>query len=192
MPTGELESTMSRSNHSKDYEDPRFLMIMCSLLKDLVSENDERMRQQLIRPIASISDAINEVDMRIYNYMQKFFWYGDCSLSCFLLGYIYLQNFNQQTPITSVTVHLIFAKSGVCAIKFLEDIYVCISILSNLKKYLSIMFDASVTNGDVLLQTSWQCLLCPHEWCHTDRDESNGVGVLVRFRHPSPCHHCHL
>ncbi|KAK8688481.1 hypothetical protein V6N13_087245 [Hibiscus sabdariffa] len=106
---------------------PRILTLVCSFLEKSVKEN------------VMLSDAANCKDkvavtvvhglrvptISIRQYIDRMFKYAQCSPSCFLVAYIYLDRFGQQTDLhlTSFNVHRLLLTSVMVAAKFMDDLY---------------------------------------------------------------------
>ncbi|CAN6486821.1 unnamed protein product [Victoria cruziana] len=74
----------------------------------------------------SIFHGLTKPTISIRSYLERIFRYANCSPSCFVVAYIYLDRFagrQPETPITSYNVHRLLITSVMVAAKFLDDLY---------------------------------------------------------------------
>lgn len=118
-------------------ESPRVLSVLSSLLQKMVDENDSYVTGY--DEDASAQCALVEGAHRltvfhgqrapaisVEQYVERIFKYANCSPSCFVVAYAYLDRFIHQQPgipITSLNVHRLLITSVMVAAKFLDDSY---------------------------------------------------------------------
>ncbi|KAF3787647.1 Cyclin-U4-1 [Nymphaea thermarum] len=74
----------------------------------------------------SVFHGLTRPTISIRSYLERIFRYANCSPSCFVVAYIYLDRFASKqpaTPITSYNVHRLLITSVMVAAKFLDDLY---------------------------------------------------------------------
>ncbi|KAF4362673.1 hypothetical protein G4B88_028726 [Cannabis sativa] len=101
---------------------PTVLTFLSSLLERVAESND------LNRPFhsqkISIFHGLTRPTISIHTYLQRIFKYANCSPSCFVVAYVYLDRFTQcqpLLPINSFNVHRLLITSVMVSAKFMDD-----------------------------------------------------------------------
>ncbi|KAH7372851.1 hypothetical protein KP509_17G024900 [Ceratopteris richardii] len=111
---------------------PRVLQVLWSLLQRIVAMNDAYSayagRHNAFSHLdgAAIFQGLKAPSISLQHYVERIFKYADCSPSCFVVAYVYLDRFIHQQPglpITSLNVHRLLITSVMVAAKFLDDAY---------------------------------------------------------------------
>ncbi|KAH7280086.1 hypothetical protein KP509_37G051800, partial [Ceratopteris richardii] len=108
---------------------PTVIRVLSSLLERVVARNErlrapsppEGCRRQILCFFGARIPAIS-----IEQYLERIFRYANCSTSCFVVAYAYIDRLVQQQPnlrITSLNVHSILITSILVSVKFLDDSY---------------------------------------------------------------------
>ncbi|GER50843.1 cyclin family protein [Striga asiatica] len=74
----------------------------------------------------SIFHGLTRPAISIQGYLERIFKYANCSPSCYIVAYIYLDRFTQKQlsmPINSFNVHRLLIASVLISAKFMDDIY---------------------------------------------------------------------
>ncbi|KAI3471006.1 hypothetical protein Pfo_027669 [Paulownia fortunei] len=74
----------------------------------------------------SIFHGLTRPRISVHCYMERIFKYANCSPSCIVVAYIYLDRFVQKQPflpITSFSVHRLLIASVLVSAKFMDDIF---------------------------------------------------------------------
>ncbi|CAM6105756.1 unnamed protein product [Calypogeia fissa] len=110
-------------------ERPRVLSVLASLLDRVVVRN-ERQALALSRTLSpqklTVFHGLRAPTISIEKYLERIFKYANCSPSCFVVAYAYIDRFIHQQPgipITSLNVHRLLITSVMVAAKFLDDAY---------------------------------------------------------------------
>ncbi|XWS60152.1 hypothetical protein CRYUN_Cryun07bG0010100 [Craigia yunnanensis] len=103
---------------------PKVITFMSSLLQRVVESNDNsrRFRSQKI----SVFHGLTRPTISIRSYLERIFKYANCSPSCFVVAYVYLDRFMQMQPslpINSFNVHRLLITSVLVSAKFMDDMY---------------------------------------------------------------------
>lgn len=115
---------------------PRVLTILSSVLEKLVARNDQLrdcLSQQLDE--LSLSSAllgksfnafygVRAPNISIPKYLERLYKYTDCSPSCFVVGYVYIDRLVHRHPdslVISLNVHRLLVTSVMVASKMLDD-----------------------------------------------------------------------
>ncbi|AES80488.1 putative cyclin [Medicago truncatula] len=105
-------------------EMPKLIAFLSSLLKRVAESND--INQQLLEQKISVFQGLTCPNISIQNYLERIFKYANCSPSCFIVAYVYLDRFTQRQPslpINSFNVHRLLITSVMVAAKFMDDMY---------------------------------------------------------------------
>lgn len=121
-PEGYLSLGLSTSC-KKVHGFPRILSLISSILETTVEKTENKLDSFEIKVTASVFSGMRAPTLSIQRYIERIFKYANCSPSCFLLGYIYIERFLQQPNIclTSLNVHRLIITSVLVAAKFMDD-----------------------------------------------------------------------
>ncbi|XP_010258734.1 PREDICTED: cyclin-U4-1-like [Nelumbo nucifera] len=103
---------------------PKVITFLSSMLQRVSESNDvsRRFEPQKI----SVFHGLTRPTISIQSYLERIFKYANCSPSCFVVAYIYLDRFAQKQPslpINSFNVHRLLITSVMVAAKFMDDMY---------------------------------------------------------------------
>ncbi|PIN06224.1 Cyclin [Handroanthus impetiginosus] len=74
----------------------------------------------------SVFHGLTRPTISIQSYLERIFKYANCSPSCYIVAYVYLDRFTQQQPalpINSFNVHRLLITSVMVSAKFMDDMY---------------------------------------------------------------------
>ncbi|KAI4354662.1 hypothetical protein L6164_003509 [Bauhinia variegata] len=103
---------------------PKLITFLSSLLKRVAESND--LNQQLQHQKISVFHGLTRPTISIQSYLDRIFKYANCSPSCFVVAYVYLDRFTQRQPtlpINSFNVHRLLITSVMVSAKFMDDMY---------------------------------------------------------------------
>ncbi|KAK7374429.1 hypothetical protein VNO80_07859 [Phaseolus coccineus] len=103
---------------------PKLISFLSSLLKRVAESND--LNQQQLHQKISVFHGLTRPTISIQSYLERIFKYANCSPSCFIVAYVYLDRFTQRQPslpINSFNVHRLLITSVMVAAKFMDDLY---------------------------------------------------------------------
>lgn len=115
---------------------PRVLTILSSVLEKLVSRNDRLMdclSQQLdelscssarIGKSLNVFHGVRAPSISIPKYLERLYKYTNCSPSCFVVGYVYIDRLLHRHPdslVISLNVHRLLVTCVMVASKILDD-----------------------------------------------------------------------
>ncbi|KAL8268434.1 hypothetical protein R6Q59_002244 [Mikania micrantha] len=100
------------------------ITFLSSLLQRVAESNDlnPRFHPQRI----SAFHGLTRPTISIQSYLERIFKYANCSPSCYVVAYVYLDRFTQQQPalsINSYNVHRLLITGVMIAAKFMDDLY---------------------------------------------------------------------
>lgn len=119
-----LEQTQAPTmaeDHQEIAPIPRVITFLSSLLQRVSESNDDGGQA----PKISAFHGLTRPAISIHSYLQRIFKYANCSPSCFVVAYVYLDRFVQQhpsLPIDSFNVHRLLITSVLVSAKFLDDL----------------------------------------------------------------------
>lgn len=99
------------------------ITFLSSLLKRVSESNDADQNNQQTQRI-SVFHGLSRPTISIHSYLERIFKYANCSHSCFIVAYVYLDRFTQRQPslpINSFNVHRLLITSVMVAAKFMDD-----------------------------------------------------------------------
>ncbi|KAL5724036.1 Cyclin-U4-1 [Ranunculus cassubicifolius] len=111
---------------SNQLEIPKVINFLSSLLEKISERNDLNHQLLQIPQKISVFHGLTRPTISIHSYLERIFKYANCSPSCFVVAYVYLDRFAQKQPslpINSFNVHRLLITSVMVAAKFMDDIY---------------------------------------------------------------------
>ncbi|KAL9258962.1 Cyclin-U4-1-like protein [Drosera capensis] len=118
-----MEQATSELDFSSS-ELPKMLSFISSALQRVTDSNDAHHRSNLQH--VSVFDGLSCPAISIHSYLERIFQYANCSSSCFVVAYVYLDRFVQRqstVAIDSWNVHRLVITSVLVAAKFMDDVY---------------------------------------------------------------------
>lgn len=120
---------------------PRVLTVIASVIEKLVARNDrlaDSLSQQLTNGdgvmtsgCARIGTSLNTFhgvrapNISIGKYLERIYKYSNCSPSCFVVGYVYIDRLLHRHPdslVVSLNVHRLLVTSVMVASKMMDDV----------------------------------------------------------------------
>ncbi|TKY68882.1 Cyclin-U4-1 protein [Spatholobus suberectus] len=102
---------------------PKVITFLSSLLEKVAESNDHNQQLQQQQKM-SVFHGLTRPNISIQSYLDRIFKYANCSPSCFIVAYVYLDRFTQRQPslpINSFNVHRLLITSVMVAAKFMDD-----------------------------------------------------------------------
>lgn len=102
---------------------PKLITFLSSLLQRVAESND--VNQILQSQKLSVFHGLSRPNISIQSYMERIFKYANCSPSCYIVAYVYLDRFTQcqpTLPINFFNVHRLLITSVMVAVKFMDDV----------------------------------------------------------------------
>uniref|UniRef100_A0A5B7B959 Cyclin n=1 Tax=Davidia involucrata TaxID=16924 RepID=A0A5B7B959_DAVIN len=103
---------------------PKVIAFVASLLQRVAGSND--LNRPLETQKISVFHGLTRPTISIESYLERIFKYANCSPSCFVVAYVYLDRFAQLQPllpINSFNVHRLLITSVLVSVKFMDDMY---------------------------------------------------------------------
>uniref|UniRef100_A0A0D6R3J9 Cyclin n=1 Tax=Araucaria cunninghamii TaxID=56994 RepID=A0A0D6R3J9_ARACU len=107
-------------------ESPRVLSVLASLLERVVRKDEKLLETTKKQEKLTVFHGLRAPNLSIRSYIDRIFKYSNCSPSCFILAYVYIDRFIHQQPefpITSLNVHRLLITSIMVAAKFIDDAF---------------------------------------------------------------------
>lgn len=101
---------------------PKMITFLSSLLQRVAESND--IHRRLEPQKVSVFHGLTQPTISIQSYLERIFKYANCSPSCFVVAYVYLDRFTQRQPllpINSYNVHRLLITSVMISAKFMDD-----------------------------------------------------------------------
>ncbi|OAY49440.1 cyclin-U4-1 [Manihot esculenta] len=103
---------------------PKLITFLSSLLQRVSESND--LNCQFHPQKISVFHGLTRPTISVQSYLERIFKYANCSPSCFIVAYVYLDRFAQRQPslpLNSFNVHRLLITSVMVAAKFMDDMY---------------------------------------------------------------------
>ncbi|KAK6143000.1 hypothetical protein DH2020_023348 [Rehmannia glutinosa] len=103
---------------------PKLITFLSSLLEKVAESND--LSRSFQPQKISVFHGLTRPTISIQTYLERIFKYANCSPSCYIVAYVYLDRFTQRQPtlpINSFNVHRLLITSVMVSAKFLDDMY---------------------------------------------------------------------
>ncbi|KAB2068937.1 Cyclin-U4-1 -like protein [Gossypium arboreum] len=100
------------------------ITFLSSLIQNVAESNDLNCGFQAQK--ISVFHGLTSPTISIQSYLHRIYKYANCSPSCFIVAYVYLDRFAQRQPslpINSFNVHRLLITSVMVAAKFMDDMY---------------------------------------------------------------------
>lgn len=109
---------------------PRFVGFLSSLLQRVAETNDALSLHgggatPPCHQKVTVFHGLSRPGITVASYLERIFTYANCSPSCYVVAYIYLDRFSRRQPlvaVTSLTVHRLLITSVMVAAKFMDDV----------------------------------------------------------------------
>ncbi|MBA0583384.1 hypothetical protein Gohar_006449 [Gossypium harknessii] len=98
------------------------ITFLSSLIQKVAESNDLNCGFQAQK--ISVFHGLTRPTISIQSYLHRIYKYANCSPSCFIVAYVYLDRFAQRQPslpINSFNVHRLLITSVMVAAKFMDD-----------------------------------------------------------------------
>ncbi|GMI73891.1 cyclin p4;1 [Hibiscus trionum] len=100
------------------------ITFLSSLIQKVAESNDANTGFQPQK--MSVFRGLTRPAISIQSYLHRIYKYANCSPSCFIVAYVYLDRFAQRQPslpVDSFNVHRLLITSVMVAAKFMDDMY---------------------------------------------------------------------
>lgn len=114
------------SEFSADKESPRVLLAVSATFERLVLRNERCLENPSAQRRLTPFHGIRPPNISISKYLQRIHKYTNCSPSCFVVGFIYmdlLAHKQPHHPLISLNVHRLLLTSIMVATKLLDDVH---------------------------------------------------------------------
>ncbi|XP_056865961.1 LOW QUALITY PROTEIN: cyclin-U4-3 [Raphanus sativus] len=102
---------------------PNIITAMSYLLQMVSETNDHMNQKQRISGFYGITKPSNSISIR--SYLERILKYANCSHSCYIVAYIYLDRFIKKQPFllfNSLSIHRFIITSVLVSAKFIDDL----------------------------------------------------------------------
>ncbi|CAN1843817.1 CYCU1-1 [Linum perenne] len=126
LPTGDLTTAAVRQ---PEQSTPRVLSILSHVLEKLVARNDmlalEWNNNGGKNRGLNVFHGVRAPSISILSYLERLYKYTECSPSCFVVGYVYIDRLIHKHPdslLVSLNVHRLLLTCVLVASKMLDDV----------------------------------------------------------------------
>eukprot|EP00897_Mesotaenium_endlicherianum_P008322 jgi/Mesen1/7518/ME000039S06738 len=105
---------------------PAILEVLASLLERVVACNESHVQSSGSANKLTVFHGLRAPTISVDKYLERIYKYANCSPSCFVVAYAYMDRLihrHPELPITSLNVHRLLVTSIMVAAKFLDDAY---------------------------------------------------------------------
>ncbi|XP_008460076.2 cyclin-U4-1-like [Cucumis melo] len=118
---------MVEAEESTSCSMPKLITFLSSVLQRVAESNDDLDDNDLATETQKNSafHGLTRPSISLQSYLERIFKYANCSNSCFIVAYVYLDRFAQKQPllpINSYNVHRLLITSVLVAAKFMDDL----------------------------------------------------------------------
>ncbi|KAJ0014428.1 hypothetical protein Pint_19885 [Pistacia integerrima] len=102
---------------------PTLYRIVSSVLERAIQKNENLLKASNKKDVVTIFHGSRVPSLSVRQYMERIFKYSNCTPSCFVIAYIYIDQFLQKLNayLTSLNVHRLLITSIMVAAKFFDD-----------------------------------------------------------------------
>lgn len=102
---------------------PKIFTVLSFVLEKSIQKNEKLLKSSKSKNMPTIFHSSIAPGVSIRQYIERIFKYSNCSTSCLVVAYIYMEKFLQQVGdcLTSLNVHRLLITSIVLAAKYVED-----------------------------------------------------------------------
>ncbi|KAL1562040.1 Cyclin-U4-1 [Salvia divinorum] len=103
---------------------PKLISFLSSILQRAAESND--LNPSFQAQTVSAFHGLTRPTISIESYLERIFKYANCSPSCYIVAYVYLDRFTQRhpaLPLNSFNVHRLLITSVMLSAKFMDDMY---------------------------------------------------------------------
>lgn len=102
---------------------PKIFSVLSFVLEKSIQKNEKLLNSSKFKNMPTIFHSSIAPGVSIRQYIERIFKYSNCSPSCLVVAYIYMEKFLQQVGdcLTSLNVHRLLITSIVLAAKYAED-----------------------------------------------------------------------
>lgn len=114
------------SEVSFDIESPRVLLALSANIDRLVHRNEKSLSYSLLHRKLTLFHGLRPPNISILRYLQRMHKYTNCSPSCFVVGFIFMDRLVHKQPecqLISLNIHRLLITSIMVATKLLEDVH---------------------------------------------------------------------
>ncbi|XP_052187406.1 cyclin-P3-1-like [Diospyros lotus] len=111
-------------NRNGGPETPRVITLVSSVIERTIQQNERSLKGSARKGLNTIFHGSRAPALSIRQYLERIYKYSNCSPSCFVVAYIYLDRFLHQmrdVHLTSLNAHRLLITSVMVAAKFMGE-----------------------------------------------------------------------
>lgn len=120
------EETDAGVSESTEKESPRVLLALSATLERLVQRNEKCLKDLSEHRKLTIYHGLRPPNISILKYLERIHKYSNCSPSCFVVGFIFIDHLvhkQPDVPLISLNIHRLLITSTMVATKLLDDVH---------------------------------------------------------------------
>eukprot|EP00250_Pteridium_aquilinum_P011618 c20197_g1_i1 orf=448-1200(-) len=120
------EETGAGISESTEIESPRVLLALAATLERLVVRNEKCLKDLSEHRKLTKYHGLRPPNISILKYLERIHKYSNCSPSCFVVGFIFIDQLvhkQPDVPLISLNVHRLLIISVMVATKLLDDVH---------------------------------------------------------------------
>lgn len=121
-----IEENSAGASESSERESPRVLLALAATLERLVLRNEKCLKDLSEHRKLTIYHGLRPPNISILRYLERIHKYSNCSPSCFVVGFIFIDHLvhkQPDVPLISLNVHRLLITSIMVATKLLDDVH---------------------------------------------------------------------
>lgn len=122
----QAEETDAGVSESIEKESPRVLLALAATLERLVQRNEKCLKDLSEHRKLTIYHGLRPPNISILKYLERIHKYSNCSPSCFVVGFIFIDHLvhkQPDVPLISLNIHRLLITSTMVATKLLDDVH---------------------------------------------------------------------
>lgn len=122
----DAEETIAGASDGVEREVPRVLLALAATLERLVLRNEKCLKDLSEHRKLTIYHGLRPPNISILKYLERMHKYSNCSPSCFVVGFIFIDHLvhkQPDVPLISLNVHRLLITSVMVATKLLDDVH---------------------------------------------------------------------
>ncbi|MCO5552904.1 hypothetical protein L7F22_006423 [Adiantum nelumboides] len=126
METQDAEETRAGASENTEREVPRVLLALAATLERLVLRNEKCLKDLTEHRKLTIYHGLRPPSISILKYLERMHKYSNCSPSCFVVGFIFMDHLvhkQPDVPLISLNIHRLLITSVMVATKLLDDVH---------------------------------------------------------------------
>lgn len=122
----DAEETCADGSEATERETPRVLLALAATLERLVLRNEKCLQDLSQHRKLTVYHGLRPPNISILKYLERIHKYSNCSPSCFVVSFIFVDHLvhkQPDIPLISLNIHRLLITSTMIATKLLDDVH---------------------------------------------------------------------